>query len=184
MRPATITDEALVDVLAEVFCRYGYEGANLRRLSEASGLQRASLYHRFPGGKDDIVQAVIERAGDRYTSILAPAFSNGDPAERAREVAVGLADYYTNGEGSCLIIALSLSDGEDRSRGGECVLSWAEGFARISRDAGMGADTSREVALDAIAAIEGALVISATTGETGPFERALDGLPERLTGKG
>jgi len=181
MRPATIDDTELVDALAAVFCRFGYEGASLNRLSEASGLQRASLYHRYPGGKDEIVQAVIARAGDRYTSVLAPAFSDGDPKERAKQVAVGLSDYYSNGQSSCLIVALSVSNDADRARGGECVMSWAEGFAQLARDSGMSDSDAQETALDAVASIEGALVISSTTGRTGPFERALAQLPDRLT---
>ncbi len=181
VRPTTIEDLPLVDALAEVFSRYGYEGANLNRLSEASSLKRASLYHRFPGGKDEIVQAVISRAEDRYASVLAPAFEDGDPADRALSVAEGLAEYYADGEGSCLIIALSLSDDEGRAQGGDCVLGWADGFARIARDAGMSDALAEEAALDAIALIEGALIISATTGRTGPFQRALSGLPARLT---
>ena len=173
MRPTTIDDVPLIDALADVFCRFGYEGASLNRLSDASSLKRASLYHRFPGGKDEILQAVISRAGDRYTKVLAPAFEDGDPLDRARRVADGLSDYYANGDNLCLLIALSLSDDEGRSQSGECILEWAEGFAAISRDAGLDDDDAQEAALDAVAMIEGALVISATTQRRGPFERAL-----------
>lgn len=180
-RSTTIDDVPLVDALAEVFSRYGYEGASLSRLSEAANLKRASLYHRFPGGKDEIVQAVIARAEDRYAAVLAPAFEDGDPVERARRVAHGLAGYYADGDASCLIIALSLSDDDGRAQGGDCVLGWADGFARLATDAGMTKPAAHEAALDAVAAIEGALIISATTGRTGPFERALLSLPERLT---
>lgn len=181
VKSSSIEDVPLVDALAEVISRYGYEGANLNRLSDASNLKRSSLYHRFPGGKDEIVQAVIARAADRYASVLEPAFEDGDPDERARRVAQGLAGYYADGEASCIIIALSLSDDEGREQGGQCVLGWADGFARIASDAGMSEDDALEAALDAIAIIEGALVISATTGRTGPFERALAELPARLT---
>lgn len=177
----SIEDVPLVDALAEVFSRYGYEGANLNRLSDASNLKRSSIYHRFPGGKDEIVQAVIDRAEDRYAAVLAPAFEDGDPEERAGRVADGLAGYYANGEAPCIIIALSLSDDAGRAQGGQCVLGWADGFARIARDAGMRKADALDAALDAIAVIEGALVISATTGRTGPFERALAELPARLT---
>ncbi len=179
----SIEDVPLVDALAEVFSRYGYEGANLNRLSHASSLKRSSLYHRFPGGKDEILQAVIDRAEDRYAAVLAPAFEDGDPEERAIRVAQGLADYYANGEASCIIVALSLSDDEGRSQGGECILGWADGFARIAGDSGMNEADALEASLDAIALVEGALVISATTGRTGPFERALAQLPARLTAR-
>ena len=38
--------------LAEAFRQYGFEGASLSMLSEATGLGNGSLYHFFPGGKD------------------------------------------------------------------------------------------------------------------------------------
>ena len=181
MRPTTIDDVPLIDALAEVFCRYGYEGANLNRLSDATNLKRASLYHRFPGGKDEIVEAVIARAEDRYGTIMAAATEDGDPVERAGRVAEGLADYYADGFGSCLIIALSLSDDDGRARGGDCVKGWSEGFARIACDAGMTEAQAKAASMDAVAAIEGALVVSATTGETDCFNRALAALPDKLT---
>lgn len=181
VREATMQDKPLLDSLAAVFSRFGYEGANIGRLCEAVDLQRASLYYRFPGGKDEMVEAIITRQSERFEAILSPAFEAGDPAERARQVATGMAGYYDNGHGSCVIIALSLSDDDGRSQVGECLLGLADGLAQIATDAGMTKKQARVAALDAVAAIEGALIVSSTTGELGPFERALSELPERLT---
>ena len=50
MPTTKVTDNQLLDKLTEVFRLYGYEGASLSRISKVTGLQRASLYHRFPGG--------------------------------------------------------------------------------------------------------------------------------------
>ena len=58
-----INEDELLDRLTDVFRTYGYEGASLSRISEVTGLQRASLYHRFPGGKEDMAKAVLSRAG-------------------------------------------------------------------------------------------------------------------------
>ncbi|MFT7600128.1 MAG: TetR/AcrR family transcriptional repressor of lmrAB and yxaGH operons [Acidimicrobiales bacterium] len=181
MRPQTIDDLPLVDALSGVFSRFGYEGANLNRLAEASGLKRASLYHRFPGGKDEIVAAVVGRAAQRFEKLLAPAFESGDPIERAERVAGGISAYYEKGARSCLIVALSVADEEHQAGAVSCVDAWAEAFTQIAVDAGSNVKIAEMTALDAVAAIEGALVISATTGQTGPFERTLASLPARLT---
>lgn len=183
MRPASIGDTELVDALGDVFSRYGVEGASLSRLSEASGLKRASLYHRFPGGKDEIVTAVVDRTAERFNRALAQAYAEGAPAERAMQVADGIDDYYEQGARSCLIVALSVSDDESRSGGLQCVDAWAKAFEKIAGDAGLKPKQAREAAIDAVAAIEGALVISTTTGDTGSFQRALASLPDRLTTK-
>ena len=52
-----ITREDALDRITAVFRKWGYEGATLRMISEATGLGRASLYHHFPGGKDDMARA-------------------------------------------------------------------------------------------------------------------------------
>ncbi len=46
--------EEVLDRLAAAFRRDGYDGASIARLSAATGLGKASLYHYFPGGKQDM----------------------------------------------------------------------------------------------------------------------------------
>ncbi len=181
MKPDASKHEDLVDALGDVFRRYGNEGSSIARLSEAAGLKRSSLYHRFPGGKEEIVEAVVDRAAERYEVVLAPAFSDGPPRERAAQVAKGLDDYYRNGLRPCLLIALTVSDDGDRSLAGSCIEAWATAFTRIAADAGFSPVAAEAAAMDAIAAIEGGLVISSTSGKTAAYERALATLPDRLT---
>ena len=51
MRPQKTLDEDVLAGLTEVFQSKGYEAASLQDLARATGLKKASLYHRFPGGK-------------------------------------------------------------------------------------------------------------------------------------
>src|SRR6266481_2155438 len=57
MRPAKVTDAQLYEDLAAVFRRKGYAGTSYSDIREATGLVKASLYHRFPGGKEAMVTA-------------------------------------------------------------------------------------------------------------------------------
>ncbi len=52
----------LISILDDVFRRRGYEGATLAELSRACGLGKASLYHHFPGGKDEMANLLLRRA--------------------------------------------------------------------------------------------------------------------------
>ncbi len=181
MPARTIDDESLTDAVAKVFSRHGYDGASINLLSEATGLGRASLYHRFPGGKDEMVTAIIDRAAEHYNKALAPAFAEGPPLERAKEVAKGLDEYYAGGTQSCLMVALSISNAENRATAGRCLDSWAEALTHISRDSGLTRAEADAAAMDVVAAIEGAMVIAVTSGKTEAFQRALATMPERLT---
>lgn len=48
-----------VSALAEVFREHGFEGASLSLLSKATGLGKGSLYNFFPGGKEEMMEAVL-----------------------------------------------------------------------------------------------------------------------------
>ena len=49
----------VLPLLAEVFREHGYEGASLSLISKATGLGKGSLYHFFPGGKEEMAVAVL-----------------------------------------------------------------------------------------------------------------------------
>lgn len=54
-----MSKEEVIAQLTKVFRQYGYEGATLARLSEATGLGKASLYHHFPKGKEEMAAVVL-----------------------------------------------------------------------------------------------------------------------------
>ena len=58
-----VNEDELLDRLTDVFRTYGYEGASLSKISEATGLQRASLYHRFPGREGRHGQSCVGTRG-------------------------------------------------------------------------------------------------------------------------
>ena len=62
MPAAQASRDEVVDRLLTAFRRKGYDGASLADLSAATGLGRSSLYHYFPGGKEEMARAVLDRA--------------------------------------------------------------------------------------------------------------------------
>jgi len=86
-RTQSVDDDDLIARLACVFRERGYEAASLAVLSKAAGLQKASLYHRFPGGKRQMAEEVLGAAMAWFeTNVLAPLRRPGPPAERLGEV--------------------------------------------------------------------------------------------------
>lgn len=185
MPSTTIDDDHLFEGLIEVFRLYGYEGASLTRISEATELQRSSLYHRFPTGKDEIVLAALSRADRIFEQILAPLAGPGDPAQRVAKMAKGLSKFYAEGRRSCLLDTLSLGGSNDavykhikRSFG-----AWLKAMAAVAREASVPSAIARQRAEEALVRIEGSLVLSRATGDTRPFKRVLRSLPGLLTGR-
>jgi AcrR family transcriptional regulator len=183
MRPAKSSDEKLFQDLADVFRRKGYDGASYSDLMKATGLVKGSLYHRFPGGKADMVDAILSSV-DRYFAdyVLKPAFEEGRPRDRARKIARRLREFYDSGKRWCLLDTLTLADSPStRTHARRSMEFWIDGFARLSRDAGLSPPIARKRAQEAVATIEGGLVASRVLSNPRPFLRSLANLPKQLT---
>lgn len=184
MAHSRLNDADLLAALTAVFREHGYEGASLSRLSAATGLERASLYHRFPGGKDQMVAAVVAGV-DRWFAahVLAALRGTGDPAARVRRAARHLDDFYGGGTRPCILDTLSLPAGGKeihdalRAQG----LALHEALAEVAREAGATAATARQRALQALIEIEGSLVVARVLGDAKAFLSVLARLPARIT---
>lgn len=179
--PLMSRDE-VIKRLAGAFRRHGYDGASLVRLSEATGLGKASLYHYFPGGKADMAAAVVDyvRTWIRDTA-FAPLHEDGAPEERLNRMILALNDVYSGGHGACFIDLFSISDAESLRRAMDLMVGeFIDEFAAIAGEAGLDATTARRRGEDAVVAIQGALVVARATNNVEPYRRILAALPARL----
>ena len=60
--------EQILEAAQRCFARYGYEGATVARLEEATGLSRGAIFNYFPD-KESLFLAVAIRTSERMTSI-------------------------------------------------------------------------------------------------------------------
>jgi TetR/AcrR family transcriptional regulator, lmrAB and yxaGH operons repressor len=175
--------EEVVDRLMAVFRRLGYEGASLSELSKATGLGRSSLYHYFPGGKEDMARATLERLGEWVDlHLLQPLRGSGTPEERLDRVKVELDRLYASGENACLLG--TLVHGESRHlfqtqlRASFSALITA--FADLVIEAGVDPSIAQQRSEDAVMRIQGALILSAGLNDSEPFRRVIEHLSKDL----
>ncbi|MCA9609741.1 MAG: TetR/AcrR family transcriptional regulator [Myxococcales bacterium] len=62
---------AMVDACGELLRQVGYRGASMGKMIERSGAPRGSIYHHFPGGKDELVSEALLTSGARWRDHLA-----------------------------------------------------------------------------------------------------------------
>jgi TetR/AcrR family transcriptional regulator, lmrAB and yxaGH operons repressor len=181
---ARVGDAELIDKISRVFRRHGYEGATMARLSAATGLEKASLYHRFPGGKDQMVAAAAA-AGNAWFGehVLQPSSQAGDAAAQVKVVCQRLREFYDDGRLPCVLESLSLPAGsKELHRALSSSLDgWLEAFARLARNSGFSPAAARDRAELAIIEIEGSLVLARVKDDSGPFLRTIRKLPKLLT---
>ena len=65
---AQIARRKLIDAARKLFAQEGYAGTSVRQLHRAAGLADGSLYHYFPGGKQELFHAIIEEELNQIVS--------------------------------------------------------------------------------------------------------------------
>lgn len=185
-RPQSVEDEDLMSRLSCVFRDVGYEGASLTLLAEATGLKKASLYHRFPDGKQQMAKEVLASALGWYeTNILDPLRSKAPPAERVAAIARQLDVFYAGGQHACLLNMLASPRAElgpfsDAIKGAfEALVS---AFTTVARDAGHDAKAAKLRAERTVMLLQGSLVMSRGLASSKPFKTFLAGLADDLIG--
>jgi AcrR family transcriptional regulator len=180
MPASKVQDDVLLEKIAEVFRLHGYAGASIRLLSRATGLERASLYHRFPGGKEEMAAAIVACTCEWFEQhLFTPLKAGGSPAERLQRVAANLRDFYRRGTLWCVLDAMTLGEGAGAIRTSirGAYSAWLEAFDRVAREAGMPASLARSRAQQALIEIQGSLVVARVTGDSRGFLRAVHNLP-------
>ncbi|MFE3193945.1 TetR/AcrR family transcriptional regulator [Nocardia sp. NPDC059240] len=149
---------------AGLLARHGYHGFGLKKLSEAAGLPYGSIYHHFPGGKEEIAVSAITGTGVLVGRMIrqAPGDVFGTAATLFDFMATKLAETdWTDG---CPVGTPALDGGSDvDSVRAACVAAFdamAHGFAEMLTELGMEPGEARGLATTLVAAYEGATILA------------------------
>ena len=183
-RKVLIEMDALLDRLGATFRDVGYDGASLTLLSEAAGLKKASLYHRFPGGKEQMGLEVLQETGRWLTQhVLGPLGGEGTPRERVTAMTRELRSFYQGGKQACLLNLLS-SPISEASPFKAAIHQMFEAFVgaltNVVAEEGYAVSAARDRAERGVALIQGSLVLARGLGTTAPFRKTLAALPDEL----
>jgi AcrR family transcriptional regulator len=178
-----VSREDVIRRLLTVFRQHGYEGASLTMISKEAGLQKASLYHLFPGGKEEMAQAVLDAVNDSLEKrILMPLRGDGAPAQRLKDMIERVCAFYGQGSESCIFDTLSLGgdDNPFRKGIGKAMCAWADALAVLAREHGATPAVARRRAETVLVTIQGTLVLARCVDDPKVFLRGLQTLPEIL----
>src|SRR5437763_14916446 len=111
MRMSTPTRERLVATSAELFRRQGFAGTGVKQIVAEASAPFGSLYHFFPGGKEQLGAEVIRWSGAMYGQLIGLFFTPGaDPVEATRNffAAAGQTLVETDYADACPIATVAL----------------------------------------------------------------------------
>ena len=163
----TSTRDRILDVTAELFRQYGFTGTGMKQIVTAANAPFGSLYHYFPGGKEELGVEVVHRSGEMYFALFEAIFDGAaDPVSGVRDFFTGAAEVLreTDYADACPIatVALEVASASEplRRATAEVFERWITGAAaRLARD-GVAADRARELAILLFNLLEGAFVLS------------------------
>lgn len=154
----------MIQSAALLFREHGYSGTGFRDVIEHSGAPRGSIYHHFPGGKEQLAADTVEWAAAVMERRMERAVRTGDPVaalgifvDAWREV---LED--SNFRAGCPIIAVAAeadAGSTATAAAAAAFTRWQDLIARTLLDAGVGRTDARRLATLVIAGIEGAILL-------------------------
>ncbi|GAA2246301.1 hypothetical protein GCM10009851_34670 [Herbiconiux moechotypicola] len=140
---------------------------------EASGAPRGSLYHHFPGGKDELVLAAVGVAGDRAVRILDSLAGQPAPEIATAFLALWRAVLvHSEYAAGCAVAAVTVAagDGALLDRAGEVFRTWRARLAELLAEGGVDPAHAPALAVSLIAGAEGAVVLARAERDISAFD--------------
>jgi TetR/AcrR family transcriptional regulator, lmrAB and yxaGH operons repressor len=165
----------MVDEAAKSLARKGLQGTSFSEVLAASGAPRGSLYHHFPGGKDELVLSALDAASERALAALGER--GGRPALDIAEGFVGIWRFiltrsdFTMG---CAVAAVTVAAArpDQVARAGEIFRGWRTRLGELLAAGGVAPDRASSLAALLIAACEGAVILARADRSFEPFDAA------------
>ncbi|MET1029133.1 MAG: TetR/AcrR family transcriptional regulator [Dongiaceae bacterium] len=169
--------------LGEIFREHGFEGASLAVITEGTGLGKGSLYHFFPGGKEEMATEVLAEIDDWFQrNVYMPLRQAEDPKAAIGEMFTSVEAYFKSGRRVCLVGVFALSNTRDRF--GQQVQSyfadWATALNKALTRAGYDTPQARALTEDILGGIQGALVLGRALDDPKVFTRAMKRLRQLI----
>lgn len=169
--------EQIIKTTCELIEEQGYHATGLNQIVKESGSPKGSLYHYFPGGKDELVMESLQKVGqavqNRIETVLA---KKTDPAEAIsdfiREVAAGVAHFDFKTGGPITTVALETANTNERlsNECGKIYQAWHNAFAEKLTTSGLSGDKAHRLANVIIATLEGGIILSRTYKDNKPLK--------------
>jgi TetR/AcrR family transcriptional regulator, lmrAB and yxaGH operons repressor len=167
------TRARMIAATARLLAKGGLEGASLADVLEAANAPRGSMYHHFPGGKNQLVGEAIELAGRRSLEQM-DGLDGQSPEAIADRFLDGWRELLvrTQFRAGCAVLAVTVAADSDEvlSRADSVFASWIQRLTQLFVAGGLPAPTASEYATGLIAASEGAVAISRAQRDLRPFE--------------
>jgi AcrR family transcriptional regulator len=163
----------MIERTALLLARKGLQGASLSEVLQASGAPRGSLYHHFPGGKDELILAAIDVAGAYAMGVLDRLA--GAPATTVAERFIALwrsvlqaSDFGAGCAVAAVTVAANAPELLERAAG--VFRQWRARLGELLAAGGVEPKRAGALAATLISACEGAVILARAERSFEPFD--------------
>lgn len=182
--------DVLTEVASQLFRLRGYYGVGLNDIIKESGIPKGSLYHYFPGGKEELAIEAINHSKRIVGNEIKEVFSQfEDPVEAFQAHIAQLSKIIDEG-GPFLGLSIGTIAGEKHSTSGSirlacqsAFLSWQSIYKKKILGVGFNEQQSIDLSIVIHALIEGGILLSLTEKSGKPLQAIAKQIPILLNTK-
>ncbi len=177
--------ERMIEGAVRLLAQHGLQATSFNEVLELTGAPRGSIYHHFPGGKDELISAAVERAGSHALKALDDR--DNASAEEITAVFLGLWRELltrTQFRAGCAVLAVTVAtDSPDLlNETGAVFRAWRGRLAKLLEEGGLTAKEAAQFAATLVAASEGAVALSRAEQSIEPFDLVSEQLLDQVRG--
>ncbi|MFI0423941.1 TetR/AcrR family transcriptional regulator [Spongiactinospora sp. 9N601] len=173
------TRTRIVRAAAALMQRQGYEATGIKRIAADAGATLGSVYHFFPGGKQELAVEALRYGSQEFTDLLRTGLdSSDDPAEAVAECARLMAQTLRDSDWAdgCPVAATALEfigrSPAIQLASEEALGQWRELVAVRLVAAGIPGDDARDLACTVLSTLEGAELLCRVSASEQPLHIA------------
>ncbi len=184
---AANTAERLSDAALLAVREHGYAGMSMQDLLRSTGVSSSSMYHHFPGGKEELVATAVRRSGMASRDQIVAVFNRLEPADAVARIFEAAADELTSHDFAlgCPIGVPATEAPEDSAAIRDAVAdvfdAWATAYADGFRAGGLDDDRASSLGRFMVAAYQGSVTVARATRSTEPYRDAAAVVVAELT---
>jgi AcrR family transcriptional regulator len=173
---SSTTKDRILESTAELFRRQGYMGTGMKQIAAEASAPFGSVYHFFPGGKEDLGAEVIRTSGRLYMQLFATIAAEApDVLSAVQDFFAGAAETLreTSYADACPIatVALEVASTNEplRMATADVFQQWIDGATDYFAFAGIPRPRAHELAFSMLSLLEGAFIFSRAMRTTEPM---------------
>ncbi len=165
--------QQMIEGALQLLATKGLQATSFSEVLALTGAPRGSIYHHFPGGKNEMIAAALDLTSQRTLDRLETM--RGESARAISEFFLDLWRrllVYSKFQAGCSVLAVTVAaDSDDlRQKAADIFTEWQQKLADLYVVAGVDPQTASDFAYELISASEGAVVLARAQKSLAPFE--------------